>query len=65
MNVSEERTKSLWMETEVAPDAAPLDSNTTADTVVIGSGGPAVFYYNGGAASFGTGSPGRRIVTPV
>lgn len=38
MNVSRERTRSLWMETEVAPQAGPLDQNTTADTVVIGSG---------------------------
>jgi glycine/D-amino acid oxidase-like deaminating enzyme/nitrite reductase/ring-hydroxylating ferredoxin subunit len=38
MNVSEERSKSVWMETEVAPKARPLDRNLTADTVVIGSG---------------------------
>jgi glycine/D-amino acid oxidase-like deaminating enzyme/nitrite reductase/ring-hydroxylating ferredoxin subunit len=38
MNVSAERTRSVWMDTEVAADAAPLSRNTTADTVVIGSG---------------------------
>ena len=38
MNVSGERTKSLWMEMDVAPEAASLDQNTTADTVVVGSG---------------------------
>jgi glycine/D-amino acid oxidase-like deaminating enzyme len=38
MNVSEERSKSLWMETQVAPEASRLKRNLTADTVVIGSG---------------------------
>jgi glycine/D-amino acid oxidase-like deaminating enzyme/nitrite reductase/ring-hydroxylating ferredoxin subunit len=38
MNVSDERTRSVWMDTEVAPQAASLDQNLTADTVVVGSG---------------------------
>jgi glycine/D-amino acid oxidase-like deaminating enzyme/nitrite reductase/ring-hydroxylating ferredoxin subunit len=38
MNASRERTRSIWMDVEVAPDAAPLDGDTTADTVVVGSG---------------------------
>ena len=38
MNVSDERTRSVWMDTEVAPRALALDQNTTAETVVIGSG---------------------------
>jgi glycine/D-amino acid oxidase-like deaminating enzyme/nitrite reductase/ring-hydroxylating ferredoxin subunit len=37
MNVAEERTKSFWMDTEVAA-APPLDGDRTADVVVIGSG---------------------------
>jgi glycerol-3-phosphate dehydrogenase len=37
MNVAEERTKSLWMDTAVAK-AAPLDGDRKADVVVIGSG---------------------------
>jgi glycine/D-amino acid oxidase-like deaminating enzyme len=38
MNMSDERTRSLWMGIKVAPDAEPLSRNATADTVVIGSG---------------------------
>ncbi|MFL4982702.1 MAG: FAD-dependent oxidoreductase, partial [Xanthobacteraceae bacterium] len=38
MNVSEERSKSVWMQTEVAPEASRLKRNLTADTVVVGSG---------------------------
>lgn len=37
MNVSREKTKSLWMDVEVA-DAPSLDGYQTADVVVIGSG---------------------------
>ena len=37
MNVAEERTKSLWMDTPVA-DASPLKGDESADVVVIGSG---------------------------
>jgi glycine/D-amino acid oxidase-like deaminating enzyme/nitrite reductase/ring-hydroxylating ferredoxin subunit len=37
MNVSEEKTKSLWMDTAVA-EASPLDGDQKADVVVIGSG---------------------------
>jgi glycine/D-amino acid oxidase-like deaminating enzyme/nitrite reductase/ring-hydroxylating ferredoxin subunit len=38
MNVSDERTQSLWMETEVAPRTPALRENVRADVVVIGSG---------------------------
>lgn len=38
MSVSRERTVSLWMNTEVAPDSEPLRRSDTADVVVIGSG---------------------------
>jgi glycine/D-amino acid oxidase-like deaminating enzyme/nitrite reductase/ring-hydroxylating ferredoxin subunit len=37
MNVAEERTKSIWMDTPVA-EAPQLDGDKTADVVVIGSG---------------------------
>jgi glycine/D-amino acid oxidase-like deaminating enzyme/nitrite reductase/ring-hydroxylating ferredoxin subunit len=37
MNASEEKTRSLWMDTEVA-GASPLKESTTVDTVVVGSG---------------------------
>ena len=38
MNVGDEKTQSLWMDTEVAPEASALARNEHADTVVIGSG---------------------------
>jgi glycine/D-amino acid oxidase-like deaminating enzyme/nitrite reductase/ring-hydroxylating ferredoxin subunit len=38
MNVGDERSKSLWMETDVAPDAPALKGDVTCDTVVVGSG---------------------------
>ena len=38
MNVADEKTQSLWMDTDVAPDAATLTRDERADTVVIGSG---------------------------
>ena len=38
MNVGDEKTQSLWMDTDVAPDAVALTRNERADTVVIGSG---------------------------
>src|ERR1041384_6979849 len=38
MNVADERSRSLWMDVEVAPGASPLTSDTRADTVIIGSG---------------------------
>jgi len=37
MNVAEEKTKSLWMETAVA-QAPALNGDRSADVVVIGSG---------------------------
>jgi hypothetical protein len=38
MNASGERTKSLWMATEVLPDAPPLDGHRQCDTVIVGAG---------------------------
>ena len=38
MNVGNERSRSLWMEVEVAPDASPLGQDISVDTVVIGAG---------------------------
>lgn len=38
MNVSAERTVSLWASTVVAPDATPLAQDETVDVVVVGSG---------------------------
>jgi glycine/D-amino acid oxidase-like deaminating enzyme/nitrite reductase/ring-hydroxylating ferredoxin subunit len=37
MNIAEEKTKSVWMDTPVA-EAPPLDGDRSADVVVIGSG---------------------------
>src|SRR5215211_4078748 len=38
MNVGDEKTQSLWMDTDVAPDARALARDERADTVVVGSG---------------------------
>src|SRR3954471_20409902 len=38
MNVGDERSRSVWMNVAVAPDAKPLDSDASSDTVVVGSG---------------------------
>lgn len=38
MNVSDERTASLWASVKVAPDAVPLMQNDQADVIVVGSG---------------------------
>ena len=38
MNVSGERTRSLWMGTVVAPDAPLLEGKNSCDTVVVGAG---------------------------
>ncbi|MFL6815297.1 MAG: FAD-dependent oxidoreductase, partial [Bradyrhizobium sp.] len=38
MNVGDERTKSIWADTAVAPEAIQLGHDIEADTVVIGSG---------------------------
>src|SRR3954454_11272384 len=38
MNAGEERSRSLWMDVAVAPDAPQLKQNLTADTVIVGSG---------------------------
>ena len=38
MNVSGERTRSLWMRTVVAPDAPLLEGKNSCDTVVVGAG---------------------------
>src|SRR6185437_9869818 len=38
MNVGDERSRSPWMDIDVAPDARPLKKDITVDTVIIGSG---------------------------
>jgi glycine/D-amino acid oxidase-like deaminating enzyme/nitrite reductase/ring-hydroxylating ferredoxin subunit len=38
MNVSDERTISLWASIDVAPDSTPLAQDVTVDVVVVGSG---------------------------
>jgi glycine/D-amino acid oxidase-like deaminating enzyme/nitrite reductase/ring-hydroxylating ferredoxin subunit len=38
MNVGNERSRSLWMDVAVAPDAARLRKDLTVDTVIIGGG---------------------------
>jgi glycine/D-amino acid oxidase-like deaminating enzyme/nitrite reductase/ring-hydroxylating ferredoxin subunit len=38
VNVQEERSQSLWMQTDVASDAPTLTMNITAEIVVVGSG---------------------------
>jgi glycine/D-amino acid oxidase-like deaminating enzyme/nitrite reductase/ring-hydroxylating ferredoxin subunit len=38
MNVGDERSRSLWMDVDVAPRTAALRTNLQADTVIIGSG---------------------------
>ena len=38
MNVSGERTRSLWMQTKVFADAPALEGQLTCDTVIVGSG---------------------------
>ena len=38
MNASAERTRSIWMDTEVAPRAPMLDQDLSVDTVIVGSG---------------------------
>ena len=38
MNAGDERTRSVWMDCEVAPNTPMLNRTETADTVIIGSG---------------------------
>jgi glycine/D-amino acid oxidase-like deaminating enzyme/nitrite reductase/ring-hydroxylating ferredoxin subunit len=38
MNVGDERSRSVWMNIGVAPDATRLEGDANADTVVVGSG---------------------------
>jgi glycine/D-amino acid oxidase-like deaminating enzyme len=38
MNVGDERSRSLWMDIDVAPTARALTQDASCDTVVIGSG---------------------------
>jgi glycine/D-amino acid oxidase-like deaminating enzyme/nitrite reductase/ring-hydroxylating ferredoxin subunit len=38
VNANRERTRSIWMDTEVYPEATALQQNATCDTVIIGSG---------------------------
>jgi len=43
MSTSGERTRSIWMDTEVSPRAQMLDQDLTVDTVIVGSGIPGSF----------------------
>ena len=38
MNASDERTKSLWMQTDIAAKARRLEENLRCDTVIVGAG---------------------------
>jgi glycine/D-amino acid oxidase-like deaminating enzyme/nitrite reductase/ring-hydroxylating ferredoxin subunit len=38
MNAGDGRTKSLWMQTQVAPDAERLRGNERSDTLIVGAG---------------------------
>jgi glycine/D-amino acid oxidase-like deaminating enzyme/nitrite reductase/ring-hydroxylating ferredoxin subunit len=38
MNAGDERTKSLWMQVQVAPDAPRLSGDERCDTLIVGSG---------------------------
>jgi len=38
MNVGDERSRSLWMDVDVAPNAARLTREISCDTVIVGSG---------------------------
>ena len=38
MNVGDERSRSLWMDIEVAPDTSKLAKDVDCDTIVVGSG---------------------------
>lgn len=38
MNAKRERSRSVWMDVEVAPDAVPLEADHSADVAVVGAG---------------------------
>jgi glycine/D-amino acid oxidase-like deaminating enzyme len=56
MNASGERTKSLWMATEVLPDAPQLDGHRQCDTVIVGAG------IAGLSTAYELASAGQRVV---
>lgn len=56
MNVSGERTKSLWMSVDVDPGASRLRGNRKCDTVVVGSG------IAGLSTAFELASAGRDVI---
>ena len=56
MNVGDERSRSLWMDVQVAPDAASLDRELKADTVIIGSG------ITGLSTAYELSGQGQRVV---
>ena len=56
MNVSDERTKSLWMDVDVAPDVPALSEDEQADVVVVGSG------VAGRSAAYELALTGRSVV---
>ncbi len=35
---ADQRSKSLWMDIAVAPDARPLERNQTCDVLIVGAG---------------------------
>lgn len=38
MNAKRERSRSVWMHVEVAPEAAPLEEDHSTDVAVVGAG---------------------------
>jgi hypothetical protein len=51
MNMSSERSTSLWMSTSVLDDASTLDRDEKADVVVVGSSIAGLILYVSGAVS--------------
>lgn len=56
MNASGERTKSLWMQVEVAPHAPRLEGQLRCDTVVVGAG------IAGLSAAYELSRTGRKVI---
>lgn len=56
MNVSSERTQSLWTQVKVAPDAPRLQADRRCDTVVVGAG------MAGLSAAYELASAGRAVI---
>jgi Rieske Fe-S protein len=56
MNVSAERTRSLWMQTEVLPEADALQADLKADVLIVGSG------MAGLSAAYELAQTGRKVI---